>query len=192
MLTTAVLAADEGDAGIFAGITYPVIPHPGELVIGLIAFAILYVLVAKFVVPRFEAAYEERREAIEGGMEKAERAQAEAEAALSEYRQQLASARAETGRMREEARTEGAQILAEMRAQAQAEATRITEAAQRQVQAERQQAITSLRTEVGGLATDLASRIVGESLQDDARQRGTVERYLAELEAAPSPAGTAV
>src|SRR5437773_7324871 len=70
----------------------------------------------------------------------------------------------------------------EMREQAQAEARRITESAQAQIEAERQQALTALRTEVGNLATELASRIVGESLTDEARQSRMVDRFLDELE----------
>jgi F-type H+-transporting ATPase subunit b len=131
-----------------------------------------------------EAMYAQRTAAIEGGMEKAEKAQAEAEAALEEYRAQLADARAEAARIREDARSEGARILAEMRERAGAEAARITEAAGRQVAAEREQAVASLRTELGGLATELASRIVGESLTDSARQSRVVERFLDELEQA--------
>jgi F-type H+-transporting ATPase subunit b len=84
--------------------------------------------------------------------------------------------------MREEAREQGAQIITEMREQAQAEARRLTESAQAQIESERQQALTSLRAEVGALATELASRIVGESLADQARQSRMVDRFLDELE----------
>jgi F-type H+-transporting ATPase subunit b len=168
------------------GTKAPIIPHAGELIIGLIFFAIVYWAVAKYVVPQFEKMYAERTAAIEGGMEAAERAQEEAAAALEEYRAQLASARAEAGKIREDARAQGAQIVAEMREQAQAEAARITAAASQQIAAERQQAIVQLRTDVGSLATDLASRIVGESLQDSARQSRVVDRFLDELEASES------
>jgi F-type H+-transporting ATPase subunit b len=89
--------------------------------------------------------------------------------------------------MRAEAQEQGAQIIAEMREQAQAEGRRITEAAQAQIEAERQQALISLRAEVGKLATDLASRIVGESLTDEARQQRMVDRFLDELEQVSSP-----
>ncbi|HKG50766.1 MAG TPA: F0F1 ATP synthase subunit B, partial [Actinomycetales bacterium] len=157
----------------------PILPHPAEMIIGLIAFGILYWIIASKVMPRFEQVYAERTAAIEGGMKEAEKAQAEAAAALEQYRAQLAEARGEAGRIREEAREEGAQILAEMRAQAQAEAQRITEGAHTQIVAERQQAVVQLRAEVGTLATELASRVVGESLEDEARQRRTVERFLA-------------
>ena len=80
--------------------------------------------------------------------------------------------------------TVAAAQVAEMREQAQAEARRITESAQAQIQAERQQALTALRAEVGTLATELASRIVGESLTDEARQSRMVDRFLDELEVA--------
>ena len=164
----------------------PIIPHPAEFIAGLIFFGILYYVVQSRVVPRLEAIYAERAAAIEGGIQKAEAAQAEANAALEEYQQQLAEARAEAGRIREEARAQGAQIIAELRERAQAEAGRITAAAEQQISAERQQALVQLRSDVGTLATELASRIVGESLADEARQSRVIDRFLDELEASES------
>ena len=160
----------------------PIIPQPAELVIGLIGFAILYWVFKTKVVPRFESMYADRTAAIEGGMHKAEEAQQEAQAALEQYTAQLAEARVEAGRIRAEAQERGAAIIIELRAQAQVETNRMTEAAHKQIEAERQQAVVSLRSEVGRLSTELASRIVGESLHDEARQSGIVERFLTELE----------
>ena len=105
-----------------------------------------------------------------------------ADAAKAQYEAQLKEARTEATQIREDARVQGSQIVAEMRGQAQAEATRITEAAHRQIEADRSQAAASLRGEVGRLSTDLASKIVGESLHDETRQKGIVDRFLAELE----------
>jgi len=160
----------------------PLIPHAAEIIVGLVAFALLYFVLKRYAFPMFEKVYRERTEAIEGGMRRAEEAQAEAQAALAQYREQLAEARHEAARLREEAREQGASIIAEMREQAQAEARRITESAHQQIDAERKQALASLRAEVGTLATELASRIVGEALEDEVRQRRTVDRFLAELE----------
>jgi F-type H+-transporting ATPase subunit b len=176
----ASLVAAEGETGWPSG--FPLLPHPAEMIVGLIAFGILYWLFKTKVVPRMEELYAERTAAIEGGMQQAEEAQQQAQAALEQYQAQLTEARAEAARIREEAREQGAAIVAELRAQAQAEASRITEAAHKQIEAERQQAVVSLRSEVGRLSTDLAGRIVGESLEDEARQRGIVDRFLAELE----------
>ncbi|MDQ3358053.1 MAG: F0F1 ATP synthase subunit B, partial [Actinomycetota bacterium] len=156
----------------------PLLPHPAELVIGAIAFGLLYLVYTKYVVPPLERMFAERTSAIEGGMERAEKAQAEAEAALGQYQAQLAGARDEAAQIREGAKQQGAQIIAEMRDQAQTESARITSTAQKQIEAERQQALVQLRGEVGRLSTDLASRIVGESLHDEARQRGIVDRFL--------------
>ena len=160
----------------------PLIPYIPELIFGFVMVGIVYVVVARKVVPNIERAYEERRAAIEGGMKQAEEAQAAAAAALESYEAQLAEARAEANAIREQAREEGASIIADMRSQANAEATRITESAKRQIEAERQQAVVQLRQEVGTMSTALASKIVGESLEDEVRQKGIVDRFLAELE----------
>lgn len=157
---------------------------PVEFALSLVVFGLLLFLIWKFVAPRFEQTFAERTQAIEGGLAAAESKQAEADAKLAELEKQLADARHEAARIREEAREQGAAIVVEMRGHAQAEAARITEAAHKQIEAERQQAVTSLRAEVGTLATGLAGRIVGESLEDDARQSRVVERFLAELEGA--------
>jgi F-type H+-transporting ATPase subunit b len=141
---------------------------------------------AKLALPRIQATLADRTEKIEGGLARSEEAQAEAQHLLDQYRQQLADARHDAARLREEAREQGAQIIADMREQAQAEARRVTEAAQVQIQAERQQALNSLRTEIGTLATELASKIVGESLEDTVRQNRMVDRFLDELEQVPS------
>ena len=180
-VTTTPLAVSGDESGFWAN-AVPIIPHPAELLVGFIAFLILLWIVAKKVVPRFEEVYRQRAEAIEGGVRRAEAAQAEAQAALEEYRAQLADARREAAHIREQAREQGAAIVAEMREQAQAEARRITEAAHAQIETDRQQALVQLRQEVGRLSVELASRIVGESLEDEARQRRTVDRFLASLE----------
>jgi F-type H+-transporting ATPase subunit b len=168
----------------------PLIPHPVEIVLALVVFGLLYLAVKKWVVPNFEKTFAERTEAIEGGLAAAETKQVEADRKLAELNQQLAEARHEAARIREEAREQGATIIAEMRQQGQAESARIVEHAHAQIEAERQQAVTSLRAEVGALATSLAGRIVGESLDDEARQSRVVERFLADLESgATAPAG---
>jgi F-type H+-transporting ATPase subunit b len=160
----------------------PILPSWPELIIGTVAFLIVFGVLGKVLLPRIQQTLQERTNQIEGGLERAEEAQAEAQRTLEQYRQQLADARHEASRLREEAREQGAQIIAEMREEAQAEARRLTEAANAQIDAERQQALTSLRAEVGALATDLAGRIVGESLTDEARQSRVVDRFLDDLE----------
>ena len=160
----------------------PLIPHTAELIVGFVAFSILFIVLRKFVTPMFEKAFAARTEAIKGGIERAEKAQLEAQRALSQYNEQLSRAREEAQTLREEARVQAAQISDEIRAKAQEEASRIIATAHSSIEAERQQAVTSLRNEVGTLAVELASKIVGEALDDQARQSRIVERFMADLE----------
>lgn len=164
----------------------PLIPATYDIVWSAVVFVVLLILFWKFVLPAYLRTLDERTAKIEGGIERSEKLQAEAEETLAEYRKQLADAREEAGRIREEARTEGTQIIAEMRDKASAEANRITEQASRQIEAERQQAMTQLRGEVGRLALDLAGRVVGEALADEKRSKRVVDRFLDELESGES------
>ena len=160
----------------------PLIPALPEMAAGFVLFLIVWWAISKFVVPKFEETYALRAEEIQGGIEKAERAQAEAQLAQSQYKAQLATARDEAARIREEAKAQGAAIMTEMRSQAQDESARMLSSAKTQIEAERSQVIGQLRSEVGGLATTLAGRIVGESLTDNARAQRTVDRFIADLE----------
>ena len=164
----------------------PLIPIWQELVIGVVAFALLCFVLMKYVFPRMEQTFQARVEAIEGGIKRAEVAQAEAADLLAQYRAQLAEARTEAARIRDEARAEATAIKNDLLAKAAEDRDRIIAAGKDQLAAERQTIIRELRTEVGSLAVELAGRIVGESLEDEARRRGTVERFLADLESAPA------
>ncbi|MDX3098774.1 F0F1 ATP synthase subunit B [Streptomyces sp. ME01-24h] len=174
MNALAQLAAEEAEN--------PLIPPIPELVIGLIAFAIVFFFLAKKLLPNINKVLEERREAIEGGMEKAEAAQAEAQRTLEEYKQSLAEARHEAARLRQEAQEQGAALIAEMRAEGQRQREEIVAAGHAQIEADRRSAAQALRQDVGKLATDLAGKIVGESLEDTARQSRVIDRFLDDLE----------
>ncbi|WP_406136621.1 F0F1 ATP synthase subunit B [Streptomyces sp. NBC_01089] len=160
----------------------PLIPPIPELVIGFIAFVIVFGFLAKKLLPNINKVLDQRREAIEGGMEKADAAKLEAESVLEQYKAQLAEARHEAARMRQEAQEQGAALITEMRAEGQRQREEIIAAGHTQLAADRKQAAQSLRQDVGKLATDLAGKLVGESLEDHARQSRTVDRFLDELE----------
>lgn len=160
----------------------PIVPIWQEVLIGSIAFALLVIVLGRFVWPRMEQMFQARVEAIEGGIQRAEAAQAEANQLLEQYRAQLAEARTEAARIRDEARAEAVAIKDDVLAQAREESDRIIAAGREQLAADRQMIIRDLRGYVGSLAVDLAGKIVGESLADEARQRGTVERFLDGLE----------
>ena len=152
-------------------------------VVELAVFALLFFLLAKFVIPPINRAMTNRQDAIRKEFADLDQARADANAAEAEFKAQIADARHEAARIREEAREQGAQIVSEMRQQGESEKARIIDGAHTQIAAERQQAVASLRAEVGTLATTLAGRIVGESLEDDERSGRVVDRFLADLDA---------
>ncbi len=160
----------------------PLLPHWYDIIWSLVAFGVVLVVFWRFVVPSYRKVLDERRETIEGGIERAEAAQAEASASLAAYREQLAGAREEAAGIRDEARAQGTQIIADMKAQASAESDRIIANGAVQLAAQRQQVVTELRGDVGRLSIDLAEKLVGGDLSDSAKQAGTVDRFLAELD----------
>jgi len=168
----------------------PLIPSGGELILGTIAFALLCIVLMKKALPQAEKIYQDRRNAIEGGLERAERAQQEAQATLSQYRAQLADARGEANKIREQAQEDAKRIVAEMRADAERDRQERYERFEAQLTAERTQAVAQLRHEVGGIALGLAERVLGHELSNDERQRELVDDFIAGLESAPESSGS--
>lgn len=160
----------------------PLLPATYDIMWSLVCFIVILVAFWKVFLPKMQTMLDARGEAIEGNIAKADEAQAKAEAALQEYTAQLAGARQEAGDIRDSARTDASKIVAKAKEDATLEQTRIAHAAQVQIEAERQSAVVSLRKEVGSLAIDLASGVVGESLSDDAKSAALVDRFLADLE----------
>lgn len=159
------------------------IPAGYDIVWSLIVTGVIAFFFFKYLMPKMTALLDERAAKIEGGLEHAAKVQAEAEATKVEREAELLAARQEAARIREQAHEASNEIVAEAKTKAQSEANRVLESAQRQIEAERTSAVVSLRADIGSLATDLASRIVGESLADDARQSRLIDRFLDELDA---------
>ena len=153
-------------------------PNWTEVLVGALAFCTVFGVLWRILLPRIMTTLNERTDLIEGGLARAAETQAQADRLREQYQAQLADVRHEAARLREQSRAEGAAIIAETRVQAQAEVRRITEAARAQIEADRRQAFSSLRAEIGTLSVQLASKIVGESLEDEARQSGVVDRFL--------------
>jgi F-type H+-transporting ATPase subunit b len=176
-------AAEEGAAH------NPLIPAWYDIIWSAVCFVVILFIFWRVALPKMKALLDARSAAIEGNIAKADEAQRRAEAALEEYTSQLAEARKEAGEIRDAAREDGKKILAEAKDTASAEAARLTAAAHTQIEAERQTALVSLRSEVGTLALDLAGGVIGEALADDAKAKGVVDRFLAELESDANTSG---
>ena len=175
-------------ANMAAETVSPLIPAPYDMIWSGVVFAVILVFFWKKILPNVSALLEARAAAIEGNIEKADVAQREAEAALAQYTAQLAEARAEAGKIRDVARVDGQKIVTDAKDVATSEASRITATAHAQIEAERQSALVSLRGEVGSLALDLATGVIGQALTDDAKSKALVDRFLADLESSEKAA----
>lgn len=172
-----VLAAEEGTS---SGIDL-LLPATSELIAGVVAFAVIFFFIWKWVVPTLSKTLARRQETERSRLEAAENSREEAEQLAQQHREQLAGAQGEAARIVEEARTAAETVRAETIARAQQEADEILARARAAADAETERALAEARTTVANLSVDLAEKVVGQSLDREA-QLGLVDAYLEELE----------
>ena len=154
------------------------VPKMYDIVWSAIILVIVALFFYKFFLPKFQAVFDERAAKIEGGIAKAEQAQKDADAAKAKYEAQLSNARVEASKIRDDARNEASHIVADARSRAEADANQITASAQRAIASQQQQALVSLKGEVGALATALAGKILGSELQDEKVQSSMIDQMI--------------
>lgn len=184
LLSVARLAQEHGGEGEFS----PVVPNVYELIWAAVFFIVLLIIVSRVALPRLNAALDARQAALTGQLQQAEQAKTDADQLLEEYRARLADAQSEAGRIIEEGRRTAEGIVAEARSRAEAEAQQLLSRAQSDIAAERDRAIQALRSELASISIDVASRVVGRSLDTDA-QRALVVSYIDELAGATRGTG---
>ncbi|MGH4021898.1 MAG: F0F1 ATP synthase subunit B [Pseudonocardiaceae bacterium] len=154
----------------------------GTIIVEFVIFLLILGVIWRYVVPPVKRVMNERQEMVRKQIEESQQASERLEAAEGKYREALAEAREEAAKIREGARADAQRIKEEMREEADQEVARIRQRGEEQLATQREQVVRELRGELGSLAVSLAGRIVGDSLADDARRSGTVDRFLDELE----------
>ena len=162
------------------------LPETSDLVWGTVAFLIIAVVLLRYALPRFTKVLDERTRRIEEGLELADKAKEDQTNAELKAARLVEDARRDAAKIREDAQAQAQEIVAAAREAAQGEAGKALDAAERQIQADKQAAQISLRTDVGLLASSLAEKIVGEQLKDTELSARVIDRFLDDLEAAPS------
>lgn len=174
------------------GFFHVFVPAVADLIWGTFAFVLIAVAVYKFAWPSFMAMLDERGEKIERGLQAAEIARAEVAAERADLQEQVRGAHREANEIRENANANAKAIVGDAQTKARAEAEQILDGAQRRIAADTDAAKRVLRSDVGALATELASRIVGESLTDSELAKRVTDRFLDELESNLTPANQEV
>ena len=167
-------ASEEESSGISA-----ILPDMAEFIPMLIAFIILWIVLAKFGWPMFNGMLEKRETTIREALKKSEEAQIESERVLAEYKKQLADAKAQSTQIVADARAIGEAVKADITAQAQAEAADMIAKARTAIEAEKKQVIAELQATIADTSVDVASRLIGEDLSES-EHRAVIERYVKE------------
>ena len=165
--------ADEG-SGVAA-----ILPQMDEFIPMLVAFIILWIILAKFGWPLFEGMLVKRETTIKDALEQSENARVESERVLAEYRDQLAEAKTQSAQIIADARATGEAVKAEITEKAQAEATEMIAKAKVAIEAEKKQAIADLQASIADTSVDVAARLIGEDLTEG-EHRAIIERYVRE------------
>jgi F-type H+-transporting ATPase subunit b len=155
-------------------------PHLSEIIVGAIAFGIVFAFMAKWVIPRLNKILEDRRNKIQGDLERAEATRREADAELARYREQLANAREEANRIIEEGRKTAEQLRTDLQAKAEQEAGATVARATEEIRAERDRVLREISTQVGQIAVELAERVVEKEL-DKTTQQKLVDQFIEEV-----------
>jgi F-type H+-transporting ATPase subunit b len=183
---TSFIASGEGSDS-FNVLAVPI----GEFIIGTVAFLIVFGVLGKLLLPKIRQALEDREKLIESGLRAAQDAKEESARMAEANQDELVQAREEAASIRAAAQAERAEIIEKARSEAAATAAAVTASAQAQIEQEKNKAGADLQRSVGALATDLAGRIVGEVLTDNATAQNVVDQFIGELEAATESSGTA-
>jgi len=150
-----------------------------EFIPMLVAFIILWIILAKFGWPIFDGMLVKRENTINEALKKSEEAKIEAERTLAEYQKQLADAKAQAAKVIADAKETGEAVRADITKQAQDEATAMIEKARIAIEAEKKAAISDLQGSIADISVDVASRLISSDLSD-AEHRAIIERYINE------------
>lgn len=177
-LQSLLLAAPAEEHGSPVDLLLPAWP---ELIAGIVAFGLVFLLIRWKAWPAINRSIEARQKAITGQLTEAEKVKTEAESLRADYEKQLSEARARANKVIEEGRDAAEQMKTDIIAKARAEADTLLSKAREEADGEKARALAEARQEVANLSIDLAERVVGQNLDRQA-QLGLVERYISELE----------
>ena len=159
----------------------PLIPDPGLLFWMVLSFGVVFFLLAKFGFPVITKAINERKEFIEMSLLSAKQANERLAAIQAESEKLLANAKAQQQDIIAEALKEKQQIVQAAQEEAQTSAQQMIEDARQGIQAEKERALQEVRNEVASLALEIAEKVIGERMKDDAIQRKTIEQLIDKL-----------
>ena len=175
MGSPAVALAEEENTGMKL-----LMPNMAEFIPACIAFLIIWFIMAKFAWPMVLKMMEDRENKIQGDLDAAAAAHADADAAKAACQAKLEEADRKADAIIAEARSDAERMRADMLAQAQIDAQAIIAKAHDVIDAERDKAVAELSGSVVDLSVEIAGKVIGDALSVE-QQRELALRYLSEV-----------
>lgn len=157
------------------------LPDSGLLFWMVVAFGIVFVILAKYGFPIIIKMVEDRKIYIDQSLEVAREANAQLSKLKEESTALVAAANKEQGRILKEAMEERDKIIHEARKQAEKTAQKELELVKEQIQIEKEEAIRDIRKQVAILSVDIAEKVLRKNLEDKEEQMSMIDRMLDEV-----------
>lgn len=153
-----------------------------NILITMIAFALLYWLLDRYAFSKLFSIMEQRRELVVGQLDEAKKSREQAGVFIEEQKAALQAARQEAYEIIEQSKQTSNKQAVQILDQAKVESLRIKEEAVRDIQSEKSKAVEELRNEVGSVSVQIASKLLGKEVESDAQvQEQLVNQYFKEV-----------
>ena len=155
-------------------------PDFGLLFWMLLAFLIVFFLMAKYGFPIITKMVEDRKNYIDESLQKAHEANERLAGIQQESERRLAEARAKQAEILAQAEATGDSIVSEARNKAQADGAKLLQEAKAQIAAEKENALRDIRQTVADLSIVIAEKVVRQKLANNDEQQALIEQMLNE------------
>jgi len=176
----ALLAAAATSTTVNVQSRNPILPSVPELVWGISAFAIVFLIMWKYAFPSVKKGMDARTDRIRESLAIAEQAKTDAQAVLDEYQRQLADARNEANRIIEDARQTAEALRRDLTARAEADAAEIRQRANADIEAAKTRAVEELRSQLTDFTIGLAEKVVRRNIDRESNAR-LVDEYISTI-----------
>ncbi|MBO5427918.1 MAG: F0F1 ATP synthase subunit B [Prevotella sp.] len=153
-------------------------PDLGLLFWMLLAFLVVFVVLAKKGFPAIVNMVEERKAYIDESLKKAHEANEKLANIQAEGEKMLLEARERQSQIVKEAQATRDKMIAQAEVKAREESARIIADAKAQIETEKQNAIADIRQQVSVLSVSIAEKILRQKLSDDKSQMAYVDKLL--------------
>lgn len=156
----------------------PFQPTPGLAIWSLVIFVLFWVIMGKFAFKPIARALEQREADIQNALDAAKSAKEEMATLKAQNEKIMAEAREEKAKILQEAKEIKNQTINEAKEKAKEEASKIVAAARNDIENQKKAAIAEIKTQVGGMAIEIAEKLVRQQLKGQPDHEAYVKKLV--------------